>query len=150
MSGKYGDEFTCPNGISGGEPCIGCMDTGSISNYYYRNPSLSILGDLNVRYNSSCTFNSELNNIWNNYYLIKANALGPNVQGMPSNTGVIPRMMTVKSDIDSLINTIDPALANIFNSILTDLSDINHIIDPKYGLIAGLNCKLLGEDFQRL
>jgi hypothetical protein len=59
-------------------------------------------------------------------------------------------MMTVKSDIDSLINTIDPALPNIFNSILTDLSDINHIIDPKYGLIAGLNCKLLGEDFQRL
>lgn len=59
-------------------------------------------------------------------------------------------MMTVKNDINLLINSIDPALPNVFNNILRDLSDISNLIDPKYGLIAGLNCKLMGEDFQRL
>lgn len=147
--GKYGDEFTCPTGVSAGNPCTGCMDTGSISNYYYRNPSSVILDDLNTRYTPNCSFNNELNNIWNNYYLVKAQALGPDVQGVASNTGVLPRMIIVKNDIDSLISNMDPALPNIFNTILSDLSNINNIIDPKYGLIAGLNCKLMGENFQR-
>jgi hypothetical protein len=53
-------------------------------------------------------------------------------------------MIIVQNDVDTLISTIDPALPNIFSSILTDLSDINQIIDPKYGLIAGLNCRLIG------
>jgi len=85
-----------------------------------------------------------LNNIWKNYYLVKANALGPDVQGVPSTSGVLPRLITTKGDIDLLVSTIDPALPTIFKNILTDLNDIDNIIDPNYGLIAGLNCKLMG------
>ncbi len=56
--GKYGNEFTCPDGISYGDPCTGCMDTASISNYYYSNKSSVILDDLNFRYSPTCTFNT--------------------------------------------------------------------------------------------
>ena len=44
---------------------------------------------------------------------------------------------------------INPALPNMFSNILSGLNSINTLIDPKYGLLAGLNCRLMGEDFQR-
>lgn len=58
--------------------------------------------------------------------------------------------MTVQTDIDALVSQIDPALPNLFNNVLSGLSTINNLIDPKTGLLAGLNCRLMGEDFQRL
>ena len=126
------------------------MDTGSLSNYYYKNGGSIFLQDLNSRYTSSCSFNNELNNIWTNYYLVKARALGPDVQGNRSTAGVLPRVRAVGADVDLLVNSIDPALPNVFNTILADLGYISDLLDPSYGLIAGLNCKLMGQDFQRL
>lgn len=32
----------------------------------------------------------------------------------------------------------------------SSLSSLQNLLDPKYGLIGGLNCKVLGEDFQRI
>lgn len=57
--------------------------------------------------------------------------------------------MTVQADINSLITQIDPALPNLFHNVLSGLSTINNLIDLKTGLLAGLNCRLMGEDFQR-
>lgn len=120
------------------------MDTAQILNYYQKNTDKDLLNDLGVRYGQQCTFNQNLNNIWKNYYLVKSNALGPDIEGVPSTSGVLPRTMTVKNDIDNLINSIDPALPNLFNNVLEGLSTISNIVDPKTGLLAGLNCKLMG------
>lgn len=126
------------------------MDSAIILNFYQKNTGEDLNTDLGQRYGAGCTFNQELENVWVNYYQIKANVLGPDVAGVPSTAGVLPRTMTVKNDIDNLINEIDPALPNLFKSVLDGLSTINNIVDPKTGLLAGLNCKLMGEDFQRL
>lgn len=142
--GGIGNETTCPNGVASLGLCQGCMDSSQILNFYQRSPSSDLNADLGVRYGSACSFNQELQNIWKNYYQIKANALGPDVQGSPSVDGVLSRTMAVKSDIDSLISQVDPALPNLFSNVLTGLSTISSIVDPKTGLLAGLNCRLMG------
>jgi hypothetical protein len=125
------------------------MDSAALLNYYWTDPTASLVDDLAIRYGPECSFNPELQNIWSNYYVVKANALGPDVQGTPSPSGVLPRTVTAKDKVDDLISIVDPALASTFASILQGLDSIKTLVDPKYGLIAGLNCRIIGEDFQR-
>jgi hypothetical protein len=124
------------------------MDSGQVLNYYL-NPTHILLTDLGTRYGAVCTFNDKLNNVWKNYYSVKETALGPTVGGIASSSGVLPRTKQVTTDLNDLftqINIIPP----LFSDILTSMSSINNLIDPNYGILAGLNCSLLGEDFTRL
>lgn len=148
--GSYGDETTCFNGVSGYDGCSGCMDTTQILNMYQISQTWDLMTDLGNRYGVFCGFNDELNNVWANYYSIKYKVFGPDVRGVPSYNGVLPRLKKVKSGIDNLVSAIDPALPNLFSNVLGGLNSINNIVDPASGLLAGLNCRLMGEDFQRL
>jgi hypothetical protein len=123
------------------------MDSAKIFNIYWASSTDVLLDDLSTRYGATCTFNPQLNNVWNNYYKIKAQTYGPAVSGTPSTSGVLPRAITTRQDVDNLISAVDPALPNLFSNILTNLNSIQDLVDPKYGFIAGLNCRLMGEDF---
>lgn len=35
-------------------------------------------------------------------------------------------------------------MQTLFQGIVTAMDPINQLVDPKYGLMAGLNCKILG------
>jgi len=119
------------------------MDT-TTSLHYYRDGSHALMSDLSSRYGASCTFNIKLNNVWTNYYKVKDNALGPTVNSVASPTGVLPRTNTVKTKLDTLILDLDPAIPNLFSNIINNMNSINTLIDPKYGMLAGLNCSLIG------
>ena len=148
-SGNTGTASTCPSGLSSTTTCKGCMDSSEVL-YRYINIATSLPTDLSLRYGSICSFNTKLNNVWTKYYRTKLTALGPTVGATTSSTGVYPRAQTVKNDINTLNSTVIPALPNTFTAINNNLAGISALTDPVYGLVAGLNCSLVGEDAVRV
>jgi hypothetical protein len=142
-SGNSGTSSSCASGVSstaGG--CNGCMDCDQVLNYYL-NPNNTLLTDLNSRYSVGCTFNIELNNVWNNYYSVKEKALGSTVGGVASTLGVLPRIKQVQTDLNVLIPQVNN-LPSLFSNILNGMSSLSPLIDIKYGLLASLNCTVTG------
>lgn len=109
------------------------MDTTSTLDGYSSKSTL--LSDLGTRYSGCTTFNNDLANTWNNYYSIKKSAYAPvSSRASTANTAV----NTFTSDITGTLNT---TFSNAQSS-LSSASDT--VVDPQYGLVAGLNCKLIG------
>jgi hypothetical protein len=142
-NGNVGNATTCPSGLSSTTSCKGCMDSSEVL-FRYLNTATSLPTDLSLRYGSICSFNTKLNNVWTKYYKIKLTALGPTVGGSSRTTGVYPRTVTVKNNINTLNTTVIPTLPNTFTSINNNLAGISSLTDASYGLVAGLNCSLIG------
>ncbi len=125
-------------GATGG--CSGCMDTTSIFNTGSYASKAAVLTALNNRYsNGGCsTFNTDLSNIWANYYLLKSNAYSP----------VSTRAATATTSINQFTANITGTLTTTFNNAVTAMNAaVDSVTNSKYGLVAGLNCNLIGEDF---
>lgn len=141
MSGANATSSQCggANWAAASGGCSGCMDTTSILNTATYNTRANVLNALNNRYsNAGCsTFNNELANAWNNYYLPKSNGLA----------SVATRAATATTStnqfISKLTGTLNVTLTNAVNALS---STTDSVTDPKYGLVAGLNCRLIGED----
>lgn len=57
------------------------------------------------------------------------------------------RSKTADTSIDQIITSIQNDIVPQFDKTLNDLlSEFSTITDPKFGLIAGFNCRVLGED----
>jgi hypothetical protein len=121
--------------------CQGCVDSHVIFNdIYASNVRGDVASDLASRY-SACAatnFPTYMGNIWDNYYFVKI----PILQGIQTRTtAALTSLTTVVSDLTA-INT-------LFNNVITSLnSTVSGVTDPDYGLVAGLNCVLIGEDIQ--
>lgn len=124
---------SCSGVASRGGNCHGCMDTTSVLSSY---SSLSTLQtDLGTRYSGCTTFNSDLSNTWNNYYKIKIPAFSP-VSSRASTASTT--LNTFTSNLTNSINTTFTTAKNSLNSASST------VVDPDYGLVAGLNCRLIG------
>ena len=119
------------------------MDSSQVL-FRYLNPTYSLSTDLGLRYGTICSFNTKLNNVWNNYYKVKLEAIGPTVGGTSRLTGVYPRTKTVETDINNLNSTVTPALTDLFTSINTNMAGISSLTDPTYGIFGGVNCSVIG------
>lgn len=122
-------------GATGG--CKGCMDTISILNTATYTTKASVLTALGNRYTAAgcSTFNNELANVWGNYYQIKSNAFSP----------VVTRANTATTSINSFVSNITGTLNTTFSNAVTTLNNAaQSVTDGKYGLVAGLNCRLIG------
>ena len=106
-----------------------------------------------TRYSAAngCTgFATDLGNIWQNFYSAKYNHIGaPNHAGYSNAatglaSSVYSRTKTAQASIDSFIGFINTNISNLFNNTLTATASLSSILDPTYGVIAGLNCRLLG------
>lgn len=89
-----------------------------------------------MRYpNADClTFTGSLSNIWNNFYRVKKEVIG----------GAYDRGVAVQTRIDNVdLQNIGESFGNASIVLATNLGTV---VDPKSGLIAGLNCKVLSED----
>lgn len=148
-NGKRGDSSTCSSGLSSTSSCSGCMDSSEVL-FRYLNPTYSLPTDLSLRYGSICSLNAKLNNVWNKYYKVKLTALGPTVAGNSRLTGVYPRTKTVESDISSLNSVVTPGLTNTIATINSNLASISSLTDPTYGIFGSVNCKVIGEDAERV
>lgn len=122
--------------------CKGCLDTTKIifETYAGADPT----ADLNTRYTAGAgvcqTWKNDFTPLYTNYYSPKYVALNP----------VKTRVTSAKTSFNTggtgykaRIGT----LGSTFTSTISALTGIvSTVVDPQYGLIAGLNCLLLGDD----
>ena len=123
---------------SGG--CDGCMDTTSILNTATYGTKASVLTALNNRYSAGgcSTFNNEMANTWANYYKIKSDAFTP----------ISSRMSTATTSVNQFSANLTGTLSTTFTTAVNSMNAVAQTVtDGKYGLVAGLNCRLIGEDF---
>jgi len=125
---------------SRGGTCNGCMDTTSVLNTGTYASKSSVLTALGNRYSGCTTFNTDMSNVWDNYYKIKSNAYAP----------VLSRANTANTALGTFTSDLTGTIGTTFtNTINTLNAAASSVTDPNYGLMAGLNCKLIGEDIQR-
>jgi hypothetical protein len=113
------------------------MDVTSILNAGSYSTKAAVLSALNNRYPAAgcSTFNNELANVWSNYYLIKSNAYSP----------VSSRAANANSKVSSFVTNLTSTLNDTFSNAVTNLNSFaQSVTDSKYGLVAGINCKLIG------
>ena len=118
---------------SRGGSCRGCMDTTSVLSSY---SSLATLqSDLGTRYSGCTTFNSDLSNTWNNYYKIKKPAFSP----------ISTRASSASTSLNTFTSNLTSSINTTFTNAKTSLNSASStVVDPDYGLVAGLNCRLIG------
>ena len=103
---------TCPNSFSfvgSNVGCKGCMGTFSL--LYDMNSSTEAFAYLNARYTDCPSFNTEMSNIWENYYLIKRNTLSP----------VLARESTAQQSVASIDQDLTTSVNPLFSDVATNL-----------------------------
>ena len=128
--------------------CHGCIDTSKIFITWYSGLAQGQWKtQLDSKFGGSgctSTFNTYFGNVWDNYYQTKtANmvAISNRWNAVADATNPASSISVVTTDM----NNINTTMAGV---ITTLKSSVEVIIDPKYGLIAGLNCQIIGEDLQ--
>jgi hypothetical protein len=93
-----------------------------------------------------------LNNTWANYFSQKYSTLGfPTIKTQVAGS-VMYRMEQTQDQINntgvntSVFSNID-SFRSVLNTVNAGLSTIQNLTDPTYGMLAGLNCRLFGQDF---
>lgn len=115
--------------------CNGCMDTALVLNSYTAKATL--LSNLNTRYPAAgcSTFNNDLANTWFNYYYNKSQSYAP----------VIARANTANGYVNTYVTSLTGTLNTTLQNAITALNGVAATVtDPTYGLMAGLNCRLIG------
>lgn len=103
--------------------------------------------DINARYTTAgaCgTWATDMNNLWNNYYDVKKTNYAP-IRTRMANTKA--QYNTPTTGYHARISSVGTSFTNIINTLETVVSSV---VDPNSGMIAGLNCLLLGEDMNLL
>lgn len=82
----------------------------------------------------TCTIlKTDLYNLYNNWYVPKYDKL----------TAVNSRVSTVSTDVSNMVSTMN-SLKTDFSTVITNLNSLITIIDPNTGILAGINCLVLG------
>jgi hypothetical protein len=95
-----------------------------------------VAGTVLGRYNNvpgCATFATDLANVWNDYYKIKTLAFTP----------IKNALTTIETDATLLGLSLN-GLQSSFVSANNTFSSISSLVDPSYGMIQGLNCKIFG------
>jgi hypothetical protein len=135
--------------------CKGCIDFSDIVNSWYLttppNSTTTVTGTalkatLDGRYASgdACvgTWSTTFGNVWDNYYKIKANQYSP----ILGRWKLITDLTNPASDISQINNafvSINVTMSSVVNILTTN---VDAVTNPKYGMIAGLNCQIIGEN----
>jgi hypothetical protein len=135
--------------------CKGCIDVSDIFiSWYTTSPpngtttttGTQIKGKLDGRYSSgdACvgTWSTTFGNVWDNYYKIKINQYSPIVGRWKTITDSTNPASDV-SQINNAFTSINSTMSSVVN-VLT--ANVDAVTNPKYGMIAGLNCQIIGED----
>jgi hypothetical protein len=94
---------------------------------------------LSSRYDNCSTFNEELSNIWQNFYKVKKDVLAP----------VLEREAAARKAVTTARALLPGSIQPLYADALAKLySSSKSILQPKYGLLGGLNCQLVGDDLR--
>jgi hypothetical protein len=121
-------------------PCKGCIDTTLMLNGYFS--ALNTAGAwkttvLDIKYPSACAgaWKTYFGNVWDNYYLFK---ILPVIQ--ISDRWTITTVPAITAVTTSL-NAVNGTLTSIITALRTA---VDSVIDPQFGMLAGLNCRIIG------
>lgn len=125
-------------------PCpTGCLDLNSIFVGYGAGAAATISTDILARYPTAPCATAVKDDIVNLYTAWHT----PRIDATSGIASVKARYDSgAKTDVDNIKTTLtalSPKMTSTFNSLNTTL---NPLLDPSYGLIAGINCILIGED----
>jgi hypothetical protein len=116
--------------------CFGCIDSMKVLLN-----TVTQSADINARYGTAgdCgLWAADMNNLWTNYYNPKKTAYDPVRTRM---TATITQYNLATTGYHDRLNTVGTSFTTIINSLNQAASSV---VDPQYGLVAGLNCLLLG------
>lgn len=119
---------------AGTNSCLGCLSAHQILNVY----SGTLAASLASRYSTGdcATFISDLGYAYANYYGRKETNFAPLLTRGGTSAGWIAGYKTT-------ITSFGTAITNVKTNLE---STVNSVVDPTYGIMAGLNCAILGED----
>ena len=125
--------------------CAGCIDTSLILNNYFNGLAAGALKtslDLKYAAGAGCqtAYTTAFGNIWDNYYRFK----------VPSMSAVKGRWATAVTSVNTVISdfaSVNTTMTNVMNTLT---ATVDGITNPRFGLIAGLNCNIIGEDLETL
>lgn len=136
--------------------CKGCIDVGDIFNSWYTSTppngtatmanAAAWKSKLDARYASGdacvATFSTTFGNVWENYYKIKIDAYSPILGRWKAvSDGTNPA-----SDITQVTNAFTTINGTMSGVVTVLQGSVDAITNPKFGMIAGLNCQIIGED----
>lgn len=122
--------------------CLGCLDTTKILNALVSDANMQAVGDwktiLDARYTAAgcTTFNTYFGNVWDNYYFVKVKIV----------TDIKVRWTTADTNIGTIISSLSNLQTDMNNAITNLQGLVDSVTNADFGLIAGLNCRLIGED----
>jgi hypothetical protein len=136
--------------------CKGCIDVGDIFNSWYTNTppngtatlanAAAWKAKLDTRYSSgdACVgaFTTTFGNVWENYYKRKIDAYSPILgrwKSVSDNTNPASDITQVSNAFVSINTTMSSVIGVLQGSV-------DAITNPTFGMIAGLNCLIIGED----
>ena len=137
-------------GTVGATACAGCMDTTQLLTQEAN--AAAVTAAVKVKYGTNCAFAGILANAWTNYFNNKYTILGyPTVKTQTAGS-VMYRLQQAlplindTSNAGSVFKAID-SFRGVLNTANSSLSSIQTLTDPTYGVLAGLNCQIFGQDF---
>lgn len=104
-------------------------------------------GDVSSRYTSGdcATFNTAVQTVYDNYYSVKDTNYATIKTNVDTFNDADPAVSTF-TNFTTSVDAVQTAFEGVFSSLT---GTINSIVDPQYGLLAGFNCVIFGEDFNR-
>ncbi len=123
--------------------CQGCIDSSLVMNTWYSSLTQGQwLTKMNAKYPAACaaSWSTYFGNVWDNYYM----------QKVPKMVAIQGRWTTANTDLTNVKTSLNGVNSSLTSIISTLNSTFGSITDPQYGLIAGLNCKIIGEDLQTM
>lgn len=136
------DDGTCPKSR--------CMDAFDFLMQYADTGSLETAID--SRYGTTCTaFNEHMKSFYTRYVVSVETTIGNTVDDDGDTSKVAGRFMEGKDKTDILLNYMNSDVKPLFTSIENNLMvNAESIVHAQEGLLAGLDCRLVGEDMTRM
>lgn len=100
----------------------------------------SVITDITARYPTCATFAGNIGDLflnWDNKRRDTGTGIGK-IQA-DYNANISPDMVSLKTEMDTVKTNFDSAFDNLNNTI-------EEVVNPDYGLMAGLKCRVLGDD----
>lgn len=123
--------------------CTGCVDTSLVFNAWYTSlPQGGWKTKLDTKFGAGCTsaWNTYFGNVWDNYYRIKTSTFS----GISTRWAQVSDSTNPASDISVVTNDLNSINGTMTSVINTLKASFDSIVHPQYGMIAGLNCQLIG------
>lgn len=117
----------------------GCID---ITSCFQNTNSANVFTQWNARYSCDTQLGTDMQAIYNNW---------DQMRRKDNNTGIQRVLADYENNVNNRINgSLNTDIGNLKTSCTTAVNSIqgstSQYVDPQYGLVAGLNCQVMGED----